>query len=165
MFKRRKATEPSRADGPGAELRRRALEVDPLALGLTASGGGTAWGFVMDTVMADDAWHCLVALGDGTTSLYTSSAFGVIGAGSHSTVRRTSEALLATVSSELGLFSPVATTDLPRAGQVALRALTFGGHVAVVASEDDLGYGRHAASPLFHAAHAVISELRRVTPN
>ncbi|MGZ4663875.1 MAG: hypothetical protein ACXV5Q_02175 [Frankiaceae bacterium] len=115
--------------------------------------------------MADGAWHCLVALGDGTTSLYTSSALGVIGAGSHPAVRRASEALLATVGSELGLFSPTTTTDLPRAGQVAFRALTFGGHVAVVASENDLGHGRHAASPVFHAAHAVISELRRVIPN
>lgn len=104
------------------------------------------------------------ALGDGTTSLYTSSAFGVIRPGTHPRVRRASEALLNTAQSQLGLFAPSATTGLRGVGQVALRALTFAGHAVVVATEDDLGHGRHPASPVFHAAHAVISELRRGAP-
>jgi len=48
-------------------------------------------------------------------------------------------------------------TALPAAGRVVLRALTYDGQQA---DEDDLGYGRHPLSPLFHAAHDVLTELR-----
>ncbi len=164
MFRRRKTSGAADAGGQGAALRKLALEVDPAALGLSASAGPAAWAVVMDTVMADGAWHCLAVLGDGTTSLYTSSSFGVIGAGTHPTVRRASDALMRTAQSQLDLFAPTAATGLPGVGQVAIRALTFAGHAVVVAPEDDLGHGRHPASPVFHAAHAVISELRKVTP-
>jgi hypothetical protein len=36
------------------------------------------------------------------------------------------------------------------------------GRMSAAASEDDLGRGRHQLSPVFHAAHRVITELRLV---
>lgn len=48
------------------------------------------------------------------------------------------------------------------AGRVVLRALTYDGQQADEADEDDLGYGRHPLSPLFHAAHDVLTELRLI---
>ena len=62
----------------------------------------------------------LVALADGTTSLYT------------------------------------------RAGGGIIRALTYTGQTAGEATEDDLGQGRHPLSPVFHAGHRVITELRLI---
>ena len=165
MFKRRKTSRETAPAGPGADLREMALRISPDALGLAPRPNQRVWGVVMDTVMADGAWHCLVALGDGTTSLYTSAAFGVIGAGTHSTVRRASDALLTATESDLALFVPTATSELPEPGKVAIRALTFNGHMVVAASEDELGHGRHAASPVFYAAHDVITEIRRATPD
>ena len=141
-----------------------ALELQPAEIGLATDEGASVWGLVMDTVMADGAWHCLVVLGDGTTSLYTSSAFGVIGAGAHPAVRQASQTLLSGAEAALDLFTPTAMTSLPVPGQVAIRALTFTGQAVVAAPEDDLGHDRHPASPVFHAAHAVISEVRRATP-
>jgi hypothetical protein len=47
---------------------------------------------------------------------------------------------------------------------VTIRALTFEGPQVVVAMEEELGQGRHAASPVFHAAHEVITQTRRASP-
>ena len=114
--------------------------------------------------MSDDQWHCLVVFADGTTSLYTSAAFGIIGAGTHENVRVASAALLAAVEEHLDLFSPASDTALPPAGTVTLRAMTFSGPKVVIAAEDDLGQGRHAASPVFYATHEVITQTRQATP-
>lgn len=141
-----------------------ALSLRPEALGLTRGAGMSVWGVVMDTVMVDGTWHCLVIFADGTTSLYTSAVFGVIGAGGHPRVRQASDALLRGAESELGLFGPARNPDLPGAGQVAIRALTANGHLVVTASEDDLGHGRNPWNPLFHAAHEVITEVRTAAP-
>jgi hypothetical protein len=41
-----------------------------------------------------------------------------------------------------------------------MRALTYTDHRAVPAEEDDLAYNRHALAEVFHAFHAVITQLR-----
>jgi hypothetical protein len=43
---------------------------------------------------------------------------------------------------------------------VTLRALTPGGHLQVSAPDVDLGQDRHHATPIFFAAHEVISLVR-----
>jgi hypothetical protein len=53
---------------------------------------------------------------------------------------------------------PAGDTD----DDVTIRALTFEGQRAVAGVEDDLGSGRHPASPLFYAAHEVITQRRLV---
>ncbi len=138
--------------------------VEPATIGLTGSAEEPVWGVVMDSMFAEaEGWHCLVALADGSTSLYTSAAFGIIGGGAHETVRAASRDLLALTGQRLDLFSPMADTALPSGGMVTIRALTFGGPLVVTATENDLGNGRHPASPIFHAAHDVIGQLRMVS--
>lgn len=145
-------------------MREMVLALTPEQIGLTPRAGRQVWGVVMDTAIADGGWHCLVVLADGTTSLYTSAAFGIIGAGTHETVRQASGALLELVDQQQELFAPDRDSAVPQPGMVAIRALTFGGRLAVVAPESELGHGRHVASPVFHAAHAVITQTRLVTP-
>ena len=48
----------------------------------------------------------------------------------------------------------------PFPGVDHVHGLTYDGQQADEADEDDLGYGRHPLSPLFHAAHEVLTELR-----
>jgi len=166
MFRRRaKSGEPPpTVPSPGVALRASALSVDPSSIGLTPSADAPVWGVVMDTSFSDsDGWHSLVALSDGTTSLYTSGAFGIIGGGAHETVRTVNAALIALTRDQLGLFSPASGTDLPPGGMVTIRALTLDGQRVVTAAEDDLGNSRHPASPIFHAAHNVIGRLRMIT--
>jgi hypothetical protein len=139
-----------------------AIGIDPAAIGLSTGTIGPVWGVVMDTVMADGTWYSLVTLADGTTSLYTSGTFGVIGAGQHESVRAASEVLLSMVRNDLGMFRVASDSALPPRGSVAIRAMTFDGQRVVVAVEDDLGHGRHPAAQVFHAAHGVIGQVRQL---
>ena len=145
-------------------MRAMVLGLTPEEIGLTRGASRQVWGVVMDTAMADGGWHCLVVLADGTTSLYTSAAFGIIGAGTHESVRLASDALLELTEQQLAVFRPDGDTAVPAPGMVAIRALTFDGMRVVVALEKELGGGRHAASPVFYAVHEVITQTRLVTP-
>jgi hypothetical protein len=139
-----------------------ALSVEPADLGLSPGDGGQVWGVVMDTRFDDGGWHCLVVFAEGTTSLYTSAAFGIAGAGAHATVHEASVRLLDAAEQQLALFTSHSDSTLPKPGHVTIRALTFDEPLCVTALEDDLGHGRHPASRLFLAAHDVISEMRLV---
>jgi hypothetical protein len=103
-----------------------------------------------------------VAFAEGTTSLYFSTGGGVIGAGEHDTVCAAAQAFLETADAHVEKFS--ATTDhaLPARGRVRFYVHTFNGLLTAEGDEEDLGYGRHPLSPVFHAGHAVISEIRQI---
>src|SRR4051812_27827824 len=111
----------------------------------------------------DRGTSTLVALADGTTSLYLSSGGGIIGGGRHARVAAATRDLLAVVQRRWPDLAVAGGTALPATDRVVLRALAYGGqHRAVDADEDDLGHGRHPFSEIFVAGHAVITELRLI---
>jgi hypothetical protein len=143
-----------------AGLRNSILSLDPAEVGIGPTPElPRVWGFVMDTGYPNGT-ATVVALADGTTSLYTSTGGGIIGAGEHATVAAATRALLGVVEAHLDQLPTDAQYDLPPADWVVLRALTYGGQRAVLAEEDELGYDRHPLSPIFHAVHKVITALR-----
>ena len=87
--------------GPSGEstylnLRERALNLEPSEVGIHSSEAlPHVFGGVMDMAFPNGA-ATLVALSDGSTSLYTSGGGGVIGGGAHPTVVRETMAFLAT---------------------------------------------------------------------
>jgi hypothetical protein len=107
----------------------------------------------------------LVVLADGTTSLYFSNGGGVIGAGTHGGVRAAGEMLLSAAEAHLSNFAAVVETPLPEVRRVRFYLRTFTGTMGAEADEKDLGEGRHTLSPVFHAAHTVISAVRESTPS
>ena len=119
------------------------------------------WGAVMDMTYPNGT-ASLVALSDGTTSLYTSTGGGVVGGGAHADVVSATQGFLSSVEQHLGLFSIEEGTPLPDVGSVRIHALTLSGRLAAEAAEDDLGHDRHELSPLFHAGHRVITALRLI---
>jgi hypothetical protein len=86
----------------------------------------------------------------------------VIGGGAHALVAQATSEWLALTETMLDLLPADSDTGLPPTNCVTLRAFTYEDHRAVTALEDNLGHGRHPASPLFHAAQRVISELRLI---
>ena len=143
-----------------AGLRHTILTVDPAEVGIAPTADlPRVWGVVMDTGYPNGT-ATVVALADGTTSLYTSTGGGIIGAGAHASVAAATSALLGIVEAHLDLLPAATQDDLPPADWVVLRALTYGGQRAVLAEEDELGYDRHPLSPVFHAVHEVITQLR-----
>ncbi len=76
----------------------RALALGAVADGLAPPGPEHphVWGVVVDVPSGGD-WATIVALGDGTTSMYTSTGGGTIGAGEHDVVRAANRQLLEVV--------------------------------------------------------------------
>ena len=162
MFRRRKRAGPEPAD-IYLDLRGKALRLDPAEVGIAPSESQPrVFGVVMDTGYAEGWSSTLVALADGATSLYLSHGGGIIGGGEHMQVAEATLRLLQTAESAFDRMAPLQDEDLPQPGDVIIRALAFEGPRATTAPEDDLGYGRHELSSVFHAAHAVITELRLI---
>ena len=138
------------------------IDLDPATVGLAPATCGPVWGVVMDSVFPTGDWYCLAVLADGTTSIYTSGGYGVIGAGQHESVRAAGSALLAKAAQQLALLSPSGGSGLPSPGMVALRALTFEGQRLLVAPEKELGKGKHPGSALFYACQEVITQVRLI---
>jgi hypothetical protein len=105
----------------------------------------------------------LVVVADGTASLYFSNGGGFIGAGDHKKVRDAIGPFLWSIDASLSKFIPAATAPLPQVGRVRFYIRTFEGSLAGEASEEDLGYNRHALSAVFHAGHAIIAAMREAT--
>ena len=102
----------------------------------------------------------LVCLRDGTTSLYTSSGFGIIGGGAHQAVVEANTALLIVLTADLDRLPPSVDRSLPAVGRTIIRVMTYNWSYVYEAAEDNLGGGRGSMSPIFHSAHDVITQLR-----
>lgn len=154
MFGRRR-----RRDTP-PDLRGMVLALRPDEAGLApTSRHPRVWGAMLETGL-DNGSFALVSLADGTTSLYLSTGGGVIGAGEHEHIAAASLAFLDSVEAHLDAYDSDTGDAPPPRGEAVLRALTYGGRLAVRAAEDDLGHDRHVLSPVFHRAHEVITHVR-----
>lgn len=122
----------------------------------------TVWGLVVDMPSAKGS-ASLVSLADGTTSLYTSLGGGVIGGGFYQRVAGATRRLLVILESRLRDMDEDDTTTVPPTGHIGLIALAYDGRRRTVASQDALASGSHPLSPIFFAAHDVITELRIAT--
>lgn len=161
-FKKRKPESTIDPAETARSLREQAFSVTAAELGVASSPDRpTVWGLVMETGYPE-AVATLVAFAEGTTSLYFSNGGGIIGGGSHENVRRAAMAWLDMTEDHVNKFSPTMDHPPPEPGRVRFYVRTFGRLLTAEASEDDLGYERHELSPVFHAGHAVISQIREI---
>jgi hypothetical protein len=143
-------------------LRTQILNLDPAEIRI---GGALAGRRVRGALMEmgyPNGTATLVALGDGTTSLYLSSGGGIIGAGAHARVATATQQFLAVVDDHLALLTADADADVPAAGRVIIRARTDQGWSGAEAAEGDLGQGPHPLSAVFQAGQGVLTELRMI---
>jgi hypothetical protein len=144
------------------EMRAQVLALKPDDIGITkATYPRDVWGLLMETGVPEGGAFSLVALADGTTSLYFSTGGGVIGAGQHERVRSTSHDLLAKANEFHKLAKPASAHPLPGPGQVIFYFLSYSGVLSYSAPEVSLGEGKDRLSALFLAGHHVISEVRQ----
>lgn len=121
------------------------------------------WAGLMD-------WHVgsgvatLVAVADGTVSLYLSSGGGVIGGGAHQDVMAVASRFLGALASHTHTLGRQDDPPLPGPNGVRFIARTFDGTLASAEiATDELGEGRHALSPVFDAAQALIAVIREAS--
>jgi hypothetical protein len=162
---RRRARNQSNGPDPRAlydGLRGEVLGLDPASAALRPTKElPRVWGALLETGYGAEV-ATLVSLSDGTTSLYTTSGFGIIGGGLHPQIVQATRQFLAAVEASLDSFDPDSGSDLPTDAETILRALSYEGHRSVRAPETDFGYDRHPLSAVFHAGEAVITELRLI---
>lgn len=113
----------------------------------------------MDTAFEEGA-STLVGVAGGDASLYFSTGGGVIGAGRHPAVQACCVEWLAEAPEYLGHAEATQSFPLPAPDYVRFYFVTRAGVFSLEALEDDLGYGRHPLSPLFHQGHEVIAAIR-----
>ena len=150
-------------DAEGTQgLRRMVLATSPRELGLTPTKEHPrVWGLLMETGYPEAA-ATLVALLDGTVSLYVSNGGGIIGVGEHGSVRRAAIKFIGAAEPYVEEFSKTTDYPLPDTGRVKFYLLTFSGILTGDFDENVLGEGRHKLSKLFYAGHDVISAIRAV---
>ena len=161
MFRRR---QPDRQpdSNPMTELRLQALHTDPTEFGMESTEElPNVFGVIMDMAFPN-GFASLVAFAEGTVSLYTSTGSGIIGGGAHPQVAVAGRQLLRTAEDLRSGFHPDPSDEPPPIGSVTIRLLTYQGRLATTEQEEVLGEGRSPLSPVFHSAHAVISELRQI---
>jgi hypothetical protein len=119
-------------------------------------------GVVVD-VPASGGFTSFVALGDDTTSLYTSVGGGTIGAGRHGLVAEATHHLLAVIDQHLEDFSAEGDDTLPTVGYVRFHVLrTTGGANADVPEDCFWGRAPHALMPVIVASHELITAIRSI---
>lgn len=151
------------ANGVYSGLRHQALSTNRTEVGIAeTSREGPAWGVLMETGY-DDSTVTLFALLDGSTSLYFSNGGGVIGGHAHEAVRDANAAFLSQTNRSLQHLTSCTSFPIPGPSHTVFYVLTDTGILNADALQNDLGYGRHPLSPLFHAGHEVITQLRLIS--
>jgi len=121
-------------------------------------------GVVVD-IPSQNAFATVVGLTDNTTSMYTSTGGGTIGAGEHAEVATATHELLRTIQAHLDSFAAVGDSALPPAGTVRFHVLTPTGTRQVDVPEDAFwGRAPHALAPVIGATQELISAMRTVSP-
>jgi hypothetical protein len=119
-------------------------------------------GVVVDIVQGGGS-ATMIALADGTASMYTSGGGGTIGAGEHATVAQAMRRLLLVAQSVVPALAPGADGSLPELGSVRFHVLTPAGvRAADVPDGVFWGQERHPLVPLVAATQDVISRIREV---
>ncbi len=140
-------------------LRAQVLSLKPDQLGLNGSEKQQVLALLMETGYPE-AVATLVAVADGSASLYFSNGGGIIGAGEHEEARQESLRLIALSQEHLKELAKTECYPLPRLGFTRFYAVTSNAVYSLEALEEDLGYGRHRLSRVFHQGHRLISAIR-----
>ncbi len=147
------------------DLRNQVLNQNPKNIGIDKTTPQHAiWGIVMETGFPEGSFT-LVALIDGSASIYFSGGSGIIGGGNHENVNKEAKKINHLADGFFEYYKTAETHPLPNSGETIFYILTEKGTYTAKALEEDLGEEKHGLSPLFFACHALITELRLINEN
>jgi hypothetical protein len=146
-----------------AELRMSALTVFPAQIAKDPRyKDSPALGVIMETGY-DKAVVTLSCSIAGDASLYFSSGGGIIGGAGHAEVRIAARRFTQFAGVHIPEMLRCTDYPLPKIGQTTFYITTADGIFTLTALEQELGGGTLDFSPLFHAGHYVIAQLRMTT--
>lgn len=143
------------------ELRQQVLTLTPEQLDDALPADEPILALLMETGYPE-AVATLVAVADGSSSLYFSNGGGIIGAGEHASVAAASRRWPEVAHHFLPQLPAVTDPSPPEEGLTQFVGVTRDGVRSTVAPEPDLAEGRHPLSPLFHAGQGVITQVRLI---
>lgn len=144
----------------------RSLALDSVANGLDLPGADhrDVSGVVVD-IPAEGGFATVVGLTDNTTSLYTSTGGGTIGAGEHPEVAAATHRLLSAVQAQLGSFRRQDDGDFPPAGNVRFHVLTPAGSRSEDVPEDSFwGRAAHELMPVIASTQELVTAISQASP-
>ena len=143
------------------ELRKHVLSGKAKDFGIDAASlPNGVWGIVMDTRYPEGP-ATVVALADGSASLYLGSGSGVIGGGAHESVRTAAKAAIAVAAKQIRLLHVTTDFSMPTVAHTRLLYLTPSGvYASDSINEETLGNNQHQLSTVFYAVQNVITALR-----
>lgn len=147
----------------GTELRMKMLKTIAEEIGLRKSAEyQDVWGVIMDWPIGKET-ASVVALSDGNSSLYTTSAFGVIGGFGHENVRLAAQKFIRMANGYYKEAKTISEYPYPDQDKVKFYLLTFSGvkvidgDLLLIQKNED----KHA--DLFGLGQEVLTELRKST--
>jgi len=138
-------------------LRKQILELKPEQLGASTTEAVLA--VIMETGYPG-AVATLVAVMDGSASLYISNGGGIIGAGESPEPNAAARRVVAKAADFRAACTLTKEFPLPQNAHTRFYIITPRGILTSEGKEDDLGNGQHRMSSLFHAAHELITQMR-----
>jgi hypothetical protein len=144
-------------------LRDQILQLKRDTIGLAAPQHDTdAWAVLMDWSVAGGT-ATVVAIADGTASIYLSSGGGSIGGGqSHDSIRQAAMRAVSVATEFQPEMRRVTGYPLPGAGEVLFYVLTDAGVFSASASENELSAHRRRLSKLGDAMQEIITQYRMI---
>jgi len=142
------------------DLRSAALTMDLASLQTPAREPWGGAGVAMMEIGMDGAVASIVAIADGTVSMYTSTGGGVIGAGEHAAVRAEATRFRTVVADSRNLLSRTTEFPLPGAGEVRFQARIGEVGFSGAAPESALRGGRDPLSTVYAAGQDLLTEIR-----
>jgi hypothetical protein len=121
------------------------------------------WGVVMDWKVSK-AFCTVMAMSDGSASIYLSSGGGFLGGQSHEPIRKAAQRAVLAAAEFQPLATATTTFPLPEPGTVNFYFLTDSGVLAATAPEADLRKHQHPMSKLGDACQNIITEYRLLKP-
>jgi hypothetical protein len=147
----------------GKALRMMALKTSPNDLGFSPDKDyPKVFGILMDWRVGEET-ASILAMRDGTASLYTTSTFGVLGGHRHEKVRRAAEQCTNIANQFLDKSTAAVNFPYPKEGEVFFYLLSYEEVRLCIGNEKAIHQGNDPTRPLFAAAQNVLTELRLVT--
>ena len=142
------------------DLRRQIITLDPASIGIAPTGARPMVWAVLLELGYPDGIATIVAIRDGTASMYTSSGGGLIGGGGRPAVAAEAVRFLDIVDGDIDALSPADALQPPGPGHTNIHARTFAGNRSGGALTDELATGSHPLSRMYLAGHELITQLR-----
>jgi len=162
---RRSAPESARKDprDVGRAMRAQLLETNAEALGLRPTPDfPRVFGIVMDWPTGEET-ASVVALCDGSASLYTTTAFGIIGGGFHDSVRDAALRFVKLAQKFADDATPASDWPYPSSSEVHFYLRTYTGVLCIRADAAPIYALKSKYTELFGAGQDVLTELRKVS--